>query len=62
MCGLAADVCVFYSAMDAVRLGFETVVVEDAVRGIDVPAGNISRTRDEMKGAGITFMHSGDMV
>jgi nicotinamidase/pyrazinamidase len=58
MCGLAADVCVFYSAMDAIRLGFETVIIEDAVRGVDVPAGNVSRTRDKMKGAGIRFAWS----
>jgi nicotinamidase/pyrazinamidase len=58
VCGLAADVCVFYSAMDAIRLGFETVIIEDAVRGVDVPAGNVSRTRDKMKGAGIRFAWS----
>ena len=62
VCGLAADVCVFYSAMDAVRLGFETQVIEDAVRGVDVPAGNVSRTRDKMKGAGIRLLRSEDMV
>jgi len=62
LCGLAADVCVFYSAMDAVRLGFETLVIEDAVRGVDVPPGNVSRTRDEMREAGIGFTHSTDMV
>jgi nicotinamidase/pyrazinamidase len=59
--GLAADVCVFYTAMDAVRLGFETVIIEDAVRGVDVPTGNVSRTRDKMKRAGIRFLCSGDM-
>ena len=32
--GLATDFCVRYSAEDAARLGFETVVVEDACRGI----------------------------
>ena len=62
LCGLAADVCVFYSAMDAVRIGFETFVIEDAVRGVDVPPGNVSRTRDEMKAAGVGFMRSTDMV
>ncbi len=32
--GLATDFCVRYSAEDAARLGFETVVLEDACRGI----------------------------
>lgn len=34
LCGLAWDYCVGYSALDGVSLGFEVVVVEDAVRGI----------------------------
>jgi nicotinamidase/pyrazinamidase len=58
LCGLASDVCVFYTAMDAVKLGFETYVIEDAVRGVDVPAGNISRTSGAMKAAGVRFVHS----
>lgn len=62
VCGLAADVCVFYSAMDAVRLGFETVIIEDAVRGVDMPAGNVLRTRDKMKVAGIRFAWSEDIT
>ena len=61
LCGLAADVCVYYSAMDAVRLGFDATVIEDAVRGVDVPAGNVDRTRSDMEKAGITFLRSSDM-
>jgi nicotinamidase/pyrazinamidase len=34
LCGLAWDYCVGYSALDGVALGFEVIVVEDAVRGI----------------------------
>ncbi len=34
--GLALAFCVQYSALDARRLGFAVLVVEDAVRGIDV--------------------------
>ena len=35
LCGLAWDYCVGFSALDARSLGFETFVIEDAVRGID---------------------------
>jgi len=35
--GLALDVCVRASALDAARLGFETHVILDATRAIDVP-------------------------
>ncbi len=34
LCGLAWDYCVGFSALDARSLGFETFVIEDAVRGI----------------------------
>jgi nicotinamidase/pyrazinamidase len=36
LAGLAFDYCVAWSAEDARRLGFETVVIEDACRAIDV--------------------------
>lgn len=38
VCGLAADYCVYYTAMDGLQLGFETLIVEDAVRPIDTRA------------------------
>ncbi len=34
LCGLAWDYCVGFSALDGVALGFEVIVVDDAVRGI----------------------------
>jgi nicotinamidase/pyrazinamidase len=34
--GLATDYCVYYSAVDARRLGFDAVVVESACRAIDL--------------------------
>jgi nicotinamidase/pyrazinamidase len=38
--GLAADVCVKETALDAVAKGFETVVVRDATRGVDLQPGD----------------------
>ncbi len=58
LCGLAADVCVYYSAMDAVRLGLSTVVVEDAVRGLDLPPGSLARRFGEMRAAGVRILQS----
>ena len=37
--GLAYDFCVAYSAVDAVRDGFEAVVLKDLTRAIAMPAG-----------------------
>ena len=41
MAGLATDYCVYYSALDARRLGFDTVVVESGCRAIDL-AGSLA--------------------
>lgn len=38
VCGLAADYCVFFTAMDALHLGFEANIRLEATRAID-PAG-----------------------
>ncbi len=35
ICGIAADICVYFTAIDGIELGFEVFIVEDAVRAID---------------------------
>lgn len=50
--GLATDYCVKASALDARRAGFDVVLLEDAIRGIDLCAGDVQRAIDEMKDAG----------
>jgi nicotinamidase/pyrazinamidase len=60
-CGLALDYCVFYSAMDAEELGFETYVIIDGTKGIDSPKGNIEKTLNEMKDKGIKIVESKDL-
>jgi nicotinamidase/pyrazinamidase len=52
MAGLATDYCVHYSAVDARRLGFETVVIEDGCRAIDL-AGSLDAARAAMAAAGV---------
>ncbi len=49
LAGLATDFCVAWSAEDAVRLGYDVVLVEDACRGIGVPSGNQRTTMDEAR-------------
>ena len=36
LCGLAFDYCVFYSALDGVKLGFEVYVFKDLTKAIDL--------------------------
>jgi nicotinamidase/pyrazinamidase len=62
LCGLATDYCVFYSARDAVTFGFETEVVIDACRGVNVPAGNTEEAIRQMKHIGITFISSAKLL
>ncbi len=53
ICGLATDYCVRFSALDALRLGFDVHVVQDACRGVDVTPGDVERAIEEMKAAGV---------
>lgn len=56
VCGLALDYCVAASAMDSVRAGFKTFVIEDACRGID--EDEIQQKRMEMLQNGIKLIDS----
>jgi nicotinamidase/pyrazinamidase len=58
LCGLATDVCVYYSAQDALRLGFAVRLVEDACRGIDQPAGSLQERLRELARAGVRILDS----
>jgi nicotinamidase/pyrazinamidase len=52
LAGLATDYCVYYSAADARRLGFEAVVVEAGCRAIDL-AGSLDAAWAAMAEAGV---------
>jgi nicotinamidase/pyrazinamidase len=56
--GLATDYCVRASAIDACREGFETTVITDAIRAVDVEPGDGERALEEMKQAGARFTTS----
>ena len=58
LAGLALDFCVRYSAEDAVREGFEAIVIEDACRAIDT-AGSLAETLQSFEKLGVTMVRSG---
>jgi nicotinamidase/pyrazinamidase len=62
MGGLATDYCVLYSALDARRLGFTVIVIEDAIRGVGFPEGSVEKALDEMKKQGVRLCSSGDLL
>ncbi|RME41593.1 MAG: bifunctional nicotinamidase/pyrazinamidase [Planctomycetota bacterium] len=60
LAGLALDFCVRYSAEDAVRLGFEVVVVADACRAIDMN-DSLKATHESFAASGIPLVQSSDL-
>jgi nicotinamidase/pyrazinamidase len=60
--GLAVDYCVFFSAMDSKKLGFETIIVDDAVRGVGLPEGSVEKAVAQMRACGIAFAPSVDLL
>ena len=60
--GLTTDYCVKNSVLDALREGFDVVVVEDAVRAVDVEPGDGQRALEEMRAAGALTKTSEDIL
>ncbi len=58
LAGLALDWCVYFTARDARRLGFETVILEDLSLPVDQPAGFAAEKVAEMKERGVLFLNS----
>jgi nicotinamidase/pyrazinamidase len=52
LCGLATDYCVRDTALDALRLGYPTVVLADLVRAVDVQEGDGASALAEVAAAG----------
>ena len=72
--GLAFDFCVGWNALDAVKDGFEAIVVKDATRSIKAPVeikddeGNVIRTTDteelmleQLAAAGVQVVEAADL-
>ncbi len=59
--GLATDYCVKFSALDAVRLGFKTFVIEDACRGVNLLPDDSARALEEMRRAGAGIIRAAEI-
>jgi nicotinamidase/pyrazinamidase len=57
LCGLAYDFCVRYSAIDGNALGFETLVIEDAARPVNLP-NTVAETDETLAVANIQRIQS----
>jgi nicotinamidase/pyrazinamidase len=61
ICGLATDYCVKATAIDAAALGFRTILVEDACRGVGMKATDVPDALAEMRAAGVDIRTSRDL-
>jgi len=60
--GLATDYCVKFTALDAAALGFQTILIENASRGVDLHPGDVQKAISEMRQAGVTIKQAADFL
>ena len=54
VCGLATDYCVRATVLDGCRLGYDVLVLEDAIRAVEPNGG--AAAREDMRRAGARFV------
>ena len=59
--GLATDYCVFNTVKDALGEGFEVLLLEDGVRGVDVNAGDSEKAIEKMHALGAESVRLEDL-
>ena len=60
LCGLALDFCVYFSAIDGAKLGYNVIVIEDACRAIDLN-GSLENSLNDMKSKGIRLLTTSNL-
>ena len=60
--GLTTEYCIRSSALDAARCGFNTFVIEDAIRPVERQPGDADNAWREMLKAGITRVSSANLL
>ena len=58
VCGLALDYCVKFTALDAKSLGFDTFLIVDATRAVNLQPNDGESAIEEMREAGIKIITS----
>jgi nicotinamidase/pyrazinamidase len=53
VCGIAANICCFFTARDLRQAGFRVLLVEDASAGIDIPAANLYQVNAKREGVAL---------
>jgi nicotinamidase/pyrazinamidase len=61
VCGLATDYCVLNTVTDALEEGFDAIIVPEAMRAVDVEAGDGRRAMDRMVARGAVPVRLGEV-
>jgi nicotinamidase/pyrazinamidase len=56
--GLATDYCVKFTSLDARQLAFDTYVIEDGCRGVELNPGDVEQALGQMREAGVQITKS----
>jgi nicotinamidase/pyrazinamidase len=60
--GLAADYCVYYTVKDALLLGYETYLVTDATRGVNLHPDDTQKALADLKDKGAKLISSAELL
>ena len=60
LCGLSLDFCVYFSAIDGAKLGYNVNVIQDACRAIDLD-GSLEKSLNDMKSKGVKILSTSDL-
>jgi nicotinamidase/pyrazinamidase len=60
--GIATDYCVKFTALDAITCGFETYLITDAVRGVNLQPQDSENAIKDMKQAGVKALSSEELL
>lgn len=56
--GLAADVCVYFTVKDALELGYETFLITDATKGVNLQPDDTEKAFEDMENRGAKLIRS----
>lgn len=60
--GLATDYCVKFTALDALAEGFDTFLIEDGCRAVELAPGDGERAVDDLRAAGVVVVESNQIA
>ena len=61
VCGLAADYCVYFTAVDGAEKGYTVFYLSDLTNPVGSPPDSVEKAVDDMKRKGVNFLKSTDV-